>query len=428
MSRLDVPGIPRNSGAPTLARALSELLERTEEFVKATVRSPETLAMQRQHCKMLLEHLDGDLPVDQITAEMLERLVAEERHGRRQLRDGSVKECSTGTVRKRLSTLHAALKLQMRRRRLNALPLWPEVPYRYRPDRRHLASWETYLKILGALPSERALWFGLAVWTGQRKSDVERMTREDLDLDAVDDEGTPAPTMRVRSTKTKSTEGVMSACPSELARLFDARWRQLRPGQRLVKPWPHVSSQLARTCERIGLPPICANTLRHTFYTWAVASAGALTPEILEHGQWASPIIPLRTYAHAVPAKRREMMANLEAFAHAQGERRGPKRATERLGADGAGTPSAPGTPTVWRGPKVPAGGKQAGNSPELTQVDFEFFPVGAAGIEPAANGLRVRGALPPDETAGPSPWSQPGEDRNDADDRSPRRPPKRTL
>ena len=296
-----LPATPSNrNAAPTLRRALEELLERTEARVDAGVRSRSTLDMQREHVALLLEHLDGDMGIDEVTTDVLDELVRVERRGRRVLADGRIKLCSGGTVRKRLSTLHAALRLQVRHRRLAEMPEWPEIPYRYVPDRRFLSVDDT-LRLMDALPPHRAIWIAVARWTGQRRGDVERMTREDLQLDGSD------PWVRVRSTKTHRTDGVKIYAVPALVEVLRDHWHHLEAGAHLVEPWPHVTCQISRTAERKGLPSCCAHTLRHSFFTDYVGANG-FTAELLELGGWKDLTIPARVYAHALPARFRAQL------------------------------------------------------------------------------------------------------------------------
>jgi hypothetical protein len=114
--------------------------------------------MQEQHVRYLLERMGGELPIRDIDGAALERLQAVEEQGRRVRADGVTRQLSGATVRKRLSTLRQALELQQRRGALERLPVFPEVPYRYRPSRARLYDHADYLRLLMALPRHRAEW------------------------------------------------------------------------------------------------------------------------------------------------------------------------------------------------------------------------------------------------------------------------------
>lgn len=396
---------PKANRQPGIADALHELLVRTTRRVAAGVLSPATLAMQQEHARYLLEHLPRALRVDRITAELLEQLVAVEEKGRRVRADGQTRALSGGTVRKRLSTLRQALELQIRKGALERLPVFPEVPYVYRPSKRRLPTHADYLRVLLALPPPRAEWLALAVWTGQRHKDVEAETREDFDPYAVDELGEPAPWIIVRSSKTRRFDGVRISAAPELVRVLTPRWEQLGPGEPLVEPWAHASGQLGDTCERLGLPRLSAHAMRHTFFTWFVAANG-FTPELLELGGWSSLAMPAKVYAHAQPVKFREQIVRTAEAS--LGPRRGPHKASrERVGnplpaavtSDGkeVGEPvlQAPAPPNTCPGETGPGAGSERSSLPPMRQVTEPLGSsaeaVGAEGIEPSTNGLRVR-------------------------------------
>lgn len=393
---------PKPNRQPGIADALHELLARTARRVAAGVLSPATLAMQEEHLRYLLERLPRALPVGRISAELLEQLVAAEEKGRRVRADGQTRALSGGTIRKRLSTLRQALELQIRRGRLERLPIFPEVPYVYRPSKRRLPTHADYLRVLLALPQPRAEWLALAVWTGQRHADVEAETREDFDPFAIDEEGEPAPWIVVRSSKTRRFDGVRISAAPELVRVLAPRWEQLGPGEPLVERWPHASGQLGDTCERLGLPRLSAHAMRHTFFTWYVQANG-FTPELLELGGWSSLAMPARVYAHAQPVRFRDQIVRTAEAS--LGPRRGPVKASrERVGnplpsasAEGSGAPApgSAGAPNTCPGETGPGAGSERSAQPSATQVTEPLVSsaeaVGAEGIEPSTNGLRVR-------------------------------------
>lgn len=335
----------------TLKASLDELLAHTRRRVAGGIRSAGTLAMQVQHVSYLLERLPGDLPIADLSAELIEAFADSETEGRRG------RPLSAGTLLKRLSTLRQALKRQRRRRRLEVLPDFPEIEYRYEPDQRHLRAYDDYKEISLALPQERAEWFALAVWTGQRHSDVERMTKDDFDPTAR------PPWVRVRSWKTRRRVGIRVPAAPEIVRVFAAKWRRLKAGAPLVAPWPYASSALTKICRRIGRPPIAANTCRHTFFTWAVAGNG-FTAELIQLGGWTDLKMLSQVYAHALPVRFGATIVRLVDAAGAP--RRPPRAKNSRRTATRTGSPSPPANVrgrggarrvTARRAPDEPAAG-----------------------------------------------------------------------
>lgn len=390
------------------------------------MRSAGTLRMQRQHVRYILGRLPADLPIIEVDEEVIDEFVTAEGGGRRKRADGSLRQLAASTVLKRLSTLRRALKLQKRRRVIDRLPEFPEILSDYRPDRKFIRSYAEAVAIAASLPHNRALWFWLCLWTGQHSSDVERMTKEDLRPGGADR------WVRVRNTKNRRFDGIRIACPAELAKAFRARWLELAPGGRLVEAWPHVSSQLPDTCERIGLPRYTAKSLRHTFFSWLISRVG-ITKAVMEIGGWSSYEMVVRVYGHALPPQFRACVRALDHFVVDEARRppkkkppvgasntdqgQKPDQRGRAAGQDELYTKSAAGaanTNTDNRRPKKepPASAANAGGGRNARPSGVEFrqtrtrrlgdagdppqgLVVGAAGIEPATNGLRVRAPRP---------------------------------
>ena len=341
--------------------------------------------MQRQHVEYLLERLPGRTPLAQVDARRIARVLELEAGGRR-------RRLSGGTLRKRASTLRQALKLAGGR-----VPAFPEIPYSYQPKPDHLPDFDAYQKLRDALPFGRRLWFVVATWTGQRAADVERMKREDLNVDAG--------WVRIRSSKTRRFVGSRFAAAPELLRELATHWRALPAGAKLVPSWPHVSSQLSRLSERLELPLTTAHRLRHTFFTWFIQSNG-FTAELLELGGWRDLTIPARVYAHAAPVRLQEQIGRLHRVvvqrlapqkisrARAVSSRidtalsrePGPISISDGAERDGAGAVDA--APAPEPAHERPCRRAQDGNQDAPRQGGR---PVGAERIELSTNGLRVR-------------------------------------
>ena len=349
--------------------------------------------MQRQHARYILDRLPEGLPVVEIDEEVIDELVTAEGGGRRKRANGKVRQIAATTMLKRLSMLRCALKIQKRRRVIDRLPEFPEILSSYQPDRKFIRSYAEALAIAAALPPFRAEWFWLCLWTGQHSSDVERMTKEDLQPLGLER------WVRVRNTKNRRFEGVRIECPAELARVFRARWRKLGPGAHLVEPWPHVSSQLPDVCERLGLPRYTAKSLRHTFFTWMVAQVG-ITKAVMEIGGWSSYEMVVKVYGHALPPQFRAAVRALDHFVVEEARRHPPRSAGKKTSPPGLRASPATAEKETGVGVTSPgAGGRSIRRGTSVRQTrrlgdvggDPQASEVGAEGIEPSTNGLRVR-------------------------------------
>ena len=399
--KLPQPDPQPPTASVTLGEALLALLAETSARVKGRVRSAATLAMQRQHVAYILERLPAELPIVEVDEEVIDELATLEGGGRRKRADGEVRQLAGSTILKRLSTLRRALKIQKRRRVIDRLPEFPEILTASRPDRKFIRSHGEARAIAAALPANRALWFWLCLWTGQHSSDVERMTKEDLHP------GGPDKWVRVRNTKNRRFDGIRIACPAELARLFRARWLELEEGAHLVDEWAHVSSQLPDVCERIGLPRYTAKSLRHTYFSWMISRVG-ITKAVMEIGGWSSYEMVVKVYGHALPPQFRAAVRALDQFVIDEARRpphRKPLKAKSAVGASNTnGRPEQK---------KPPASASNAGGGRKPRTADRTTFRegrlgdagetsqdlVGAEGIEPSTNGLRVSPSpLPPSE------------------------------
>jgi integrase len=174
------------------------------------------------------------------------------------------------------------------------------------------------LRLFESLPIHRARWFWLAVWTGQRASDVERMTWSDVDLQAH--------TMLIRSTKTHRPEGLKVHIPEPLFRVLVEMHAETNPRQTdaIVRPWPSRKTTLPLHCQRCGLPRMNATALRHTNLSW-IASVAGITPALCKWSGHSSTRQLERTYAHALPAQLRELTEALDQVAAANDNAGGAK-------------------------------------------------------------------------------------------------------
>jgi integrase len=288
----------RPSTPVTLDEALERLLEQTEQRVRDQVRSPATLEMQRAHRRYWVKVLGAELELHQIDEELLDRVANRPRPPR---------SAGPATLRKRLSTLKAALELAHRRRQINRVPALPVVLAPWRPRQRFLETYGDARRLFESLPLHRAEWYWLCLWTCQHASDVERMTWVDVDL--------RAPTMLIRNTKNRR-EVLRVRMPAPLTTVLRTKFSRERPrtSDPIVRPWPSRKTTLPLHCRRLGLPELNAIDLRHTGLSWAARKRG-ITPALCRFAGHSSPAMMARTYAHALPPQLEEVTADLESMA-----------------------------------------------------------------------------------------------------------------
>jgi integrase len=295
--------VPEPAHPVTLAEALTELLAITEQRVRDGVRSPATLGMQEAHRRWWEQVLGPARPLDQVDELVLEQLATRPRPRQAHARPPA----GPNTLRKRFSTLRAALELAHRRRKLERVPAFPPVLVPRPPRAPILVSAEQAERLFASLPRHRAEWYWIALWTAQHASDVERMTWADVDLSAN--------TMLVRNTKNRTPElRVRIPRPLlEVLRQMHERDRP-RPTDPLVRPWPSRKTTLPRHCRACGLPALNATALRHTCLSWIVRRTG-ITPSACRFAGHSSPAMMARTYAHALPAQLEDVTEALESMA-----------------------------------------------------------------------------------------------------------------
>lgn len=311
--------LPQPTTTVTLSEALAELFEVTEQRVADDVRAPATLEMQRAHGRWLERQLGASTPIGQVDELALDQLVA--RRPPRPAHAGGRRQWGPATLRKRLSTLRAALELQHRRRRIARLPAFPKVLVKRPPAVAILETHAQAQALFDALPLHRAEWFWLALWTGQHASDVERMTWSDVSLQGP---GCSAATMLIRNWKNRRREGLRVLMPAPLATVLRAKWEREAPRMLdpIVRPWPSRKTTLPAACRRAGVPIVNATALRHTCLSWVVRHIG-ITPAACAFAGHSSPEQMARRYAHALPPQANEVIRALESMADDPGNDNG---------------------------------------------------------------------------------------------------------
>lgn len=183
------------------------------------------------------------------------------------------------TVKKEFGVLRQALGEAVGNRACSAdvLSAFPKV--RVKPPRKERAlTFDEYLKLRAVLPAIRQDYLDLAVFTGARHSELERLERKHFDF--------AKGTMLIPGTK---TDGAHRVNPIPEAILPIAR---RCPGGRLLVPWLNVRRDLAIACKQAGIPHATSNDLRRTFTTWLL-EGGASELEVkrlLGHGR-TSPMV-----------------------------------------------------------------------------------------------------------------------------------------
>lgn len=234
-------------------------------------RSRGTLHCYGVKVRHLARVLSGSLPLVSLTAERVDG------YTRRRLADGA----SRHTIGKELTVLRGVLKLA-RRRGLYARDPGAVLPSGwetgYQPRRRALSSTEAdaALAAMARTLPHRAAWLALALGTGARRSEVERIRREDVRLDLG--------TVTIRGTKTDKSDRVVPVLSLTRPFLVAALTWGEHAG-RLVQRWTNVGRDLPGLLIGLGYARATPNDLRRTLATWLRAAGveASLVAEVLGH-------------------------------------------------------------------------------------------------------------------------------------------------
>ena len=359
----------------TLADALSRLVEVARiNLAPATVRM---YAEKGGHLvRLLTENPDcadpKPLAVDSLHIDHIHHYIG------RRLDEGAARE----TVRKELCTLSRALKLAKERGLFHGDPrtLIPEFRAPYRPRERFLTS-EELTRLLPELPPHRQLWVLVAVYTGGRDSEVDRLDWEHLDWRNE--------TIRIVGTK---THGAFRLVP------FHPRLREILGAMRqsrgpIVGEWLNVRRDLAAACERAKIQRVSPNDLRRTLASWLKQQGedSFIVAQILGHS--TSRMVELTYGKVDIHAKKR-------AFAKLPGNETAAlppppvpvENSTSQPVLESA-KKSANSLPTF--GDSGSPGSATSAMTPEtqnpVSRGETGFAAVLRAGIEPATRGFSVR-------------------------------------
>jgi integrase len=164
------------------------------------------------------------------------------------------------TVEKELVTLRRVFKLAEKRqhRVANWRVFMPEHKTKYEPRDRWLTEKE-YLALLGTVTPGHADWIRVAVYTGGRKGEIDRLMWPMVDL--------LAGVIHMPGTKTdKAKRDIPIEEP--LGRVLSRRKGNRHRVGLVVDRWSHVDRDLGRACDRVGIPKVTCNDLRRTFASW----------------------------------------------------------------------------------------------------------------------------------------------------------------
>lgn len=117
---------------------------------------------------------------------------------------------------------------------------------------------EQVRQLFSALSPERVAATALAIAVGARRAEVQRIRREDIDLDTW--------TVRIPGTKTKASKReIPIALPAQRVLLQLAA-----ESGHLPVSWRNMSKDIPKMCLRVGIPRATPNDLRRSFATWGV--------------------------------------------------------------------------------------------------------------------------------------------------------------
>lgn len=190
------------------------------------------------------------------------------------------------TVQKELITLRRVFKLAEKRQKkiANHRLFMPEHKAEYDPRDRWLTEAE-YISLLEILEPHHREWVRVAVYTGGRKGELDRLDWSHVDLKTgfVHMPGT-------KTEKAKRDVPIEAPLARALARLKKP-FKKKAPHGLVLFSWGHVNRDLVRACERIDsethaaacknanhkacevkvtMEPISCNDLRRTFASWLI--------------------------------------------------------------------------------------------------------------------------------------------------------------
>lgn len=238
------PTAPK-AAPPALPGSLAAFLDEWLRFVSPQLR-PETRGQYGEKLKQV-KRLLGDIEPRELRRQHFVQYIEQRRA------DG-VKE---QTINQELARLRQALR-EAEKRGLCKGAVRDAIPRLRTLDKRKARplSVEDYQALRHALRGhpKRQAYLDLGVYTGARRSELEGLTRADVDFKKN--------RIHIRGTKTKGADRYVPLRP-ELAELA-----RKHPGGKLVGPWLNAPGDLAEACEAAGIERRTVLDLRHTFASW----------------------------------------------------------------------------------------------------------------------------------------------------------------
>lgn len=279
-------------------RTVGDLLDAWLE-VKAPTWRPRTLADARTVCDAYLRPALGELALSKLTPDRIARLYAKwQKQGKHR------------TALKLHRALVQALAMAVRWGWLAANPCDRVDAPRYRPERKMLWTPEQLRRFLDATREHwlRPFWL-VAIGSGCRLGELLRLTWAD-----VGDAASPGARITIAQAKTRT--GIRTVTlPAEAAAALES-WRTAQQAERLWlgEAWTAgdlvfssrrgaplgqrvVEWNLARLCERLGLPRLTPHGLRHLHASLLLAQ-GVPIPAVSARLGHANSAVTMSVYAH----------------------------------------------------------------------------------------------------------------------------------
>jgi integrase len=225
----------------SLTDALTDYLERgCLELAKGTLNS---YMKKARHVLRVL----GDIDIHELDRDATEDYVAQ------RLEEGAIQ----GTIYKEVVVLRQALKYAKTKKKWfgEVDEVVVNVKNKYVPRKRYLTEAEL-ARLLEQVSPDRQLWVVLAVYLGARRSVLEALDWDHVDL--------ARGVIEVPGTKTAASAREVPIHGSL------REWLEATPVKRgkLVLAWSNCTRDLAAACERAGMKPVTANDLRRTFISF----------------------------------------------------------------------------------------------------------------------------------------------------------------
>ena len=157
--------------------------------------------------------------------------------------------------------------------------------------------------LFGMLRIDRQFWLLCAVNLGCRLSELHGLRWEDIDLETR--------TIRIRGTKTAKARRSVPIS-KDLMVWINAIPEERRFGN-LVERWNCYHRDLNKLCEKIRVPPICANDFRRTFCSWMLQNGVTIDTLVLLMGHSSRKMIE-RVYGQLGIGDHRRAIDTLPSF------------------------------------------------------------------------------------------------------------------